>query len=351
MALISTNPDGVATLLASNLPLSEADMASIRRIGSEMDFKILYLPGSEPGTRELREIWAARSLKELANLKGDGVTDNSPVFDSSPYFFNSVPLRKIPRLLLLGRGAPNLRASIFVFAFMISAFVLTIVTILLPASRRLRNIEAAPPSGAVFYFLSIGLGFMLVEMGMMQQLSIFLGHPLYSLVVVLAGLILFTGLGSLLSDRLKLNGSVGIRIPAITAAATILLYSIVVVPVIHRFVLGVLWERAMLSLVLVAPSGTFMGFCFPIGLRWMNILKQERNQPWMWAVNGAASTLGSFVAIVVSMTVSITACVVTGAFLYVLGAIVIPGRPKLEIQDEIAAPIRQQAEQSAPVLS
>lgn len=347
MALVSTNPDRVATLLTSNQPLSEADIDSIRRIAGEMDFKILYLPGSEPVTPELREIWETRSLKELVNLRGDGVTDNSPVFDSSPYFFNSIPLRKIPRLLLLGRKGPNLRALMFVFAFMMSALILTSATILLPASRWSRSVQATPPIGAVIYFLAIGLGFMLVEMGMMQQLSVFLGHPLYSLVVVLAGLILFTGIGSLLSDRLQLNASVTVRIPPIAAALTILLYSIVVVPVIHRFVSGVLWERALVSLALVAPCGAFMGFCFPMGLRWMNVLKQERKLPWMWAVNGAASTLGSFVAIVVSMSVSITACVVTGVFLYVLGAVVLPG--KLQgVRDEILAPARQQAELSTP---
>jgi len=231
----------------------------------------------------------------------------------------------VPRLLLRGGRGANLRALGFVFAFTLSAVILTSLTILLPARRRFRVGQLThPPSGAIAYFIAVGLGFMMVEMGMMQQLSIFLGHPIYSLVVVLAGLILFSGIGSLASDRLKLKVSGAAKAPALLAAAAVVTYSLVVIPIIHRYVAGLLWERVMVCLLLLAPSGFFMGFCFPVGLRWMGVLKQQQNLPWMWALNGAASTLGSFVAVLVSMNASISASVLTGAALYVLAGLVIP---------------------------
>jgi len=233
-----------------------------------------------------------------------------------------------------GHGA-NLRALMFVLAFMISAVILTCVTILLPARRWARAAGAKPPRGAVVYFIAIGLGFMLVEMGMMQQLSIFLGHPIYSLVVVLTGLILFTGFGSFVSDRLKSSSSLVARTPAIITAVVVVLYSLAVIPVIHRFIAGVMWQRALISLLLVAPCGCFMGFCFPLGLRWMGVLRQEKNLPWMWALNGAASTLGSFVAILVSMSTSITACVVLGASLYLLAALFLPQRAEKSAEESM----------------
>jgi spermidine synthase len=324
MALLATNR--VATLLTSNQSYSEADLNRFRQIADDMDFKILYLPGSASVPAELREIVATRSLAQLAHLQGDGVTDNSPVFDSSPYFFNSVPLERVPRLVLRGGRGANLRALMFVFAFMLSAIILTYLTIILPARHWSKAESIGPPAGAIAYFIVIGLGFMLVEMGMMQQLSIFLGHPIYSLVVVLAGLVLFTGLGSFVSDRLQLNSSQVVRVPPILTAVAVGLYSFVVIPVIHHFVAGVLLERALISLLLVAPCGFFMGFCFPLGLRWMSGQQQTKNLPWMWALNGAASTLGSFVAILVSMSTSITACVLTGACLYLMAAFSLPQR-------------------------
>jgi hypothetical protein len=321
--LLSTKPERVATLVTSNQPFTDADIHHVEQISDDMDFKILYLPGTFPVETVLREITAARSLSDLARLSGDGITDNTPVYDSSPYFFNSVPLRKMPRLLFQQTHGANLRALTFVFAFMISAFILTCLTILLPARRWFNAAGVAPPRGAIAYFISIGLAFILVEMGMMQQLSIFLGQAIYSLVVVLAGLILFAGLGSFISDRLQVNVSSTVRILPILTAIVVLLYSMAVIPVIHWFVAGVLWQRALVSLLLVAPCGTLMGFCFPLGLRWMNVLKQEKALPWMWALNGAASTLGSSVAILISMSTSITACVVTGAALYLLAGLLL----------------------------
>jgi hypothetical protein len=323
--VVLVGTDRVATLLTSNQPFSDQDLNRIREIAEKMDFQLLYVPGTTPASPELREITAAHSLQALAHLQGDGVTDNSPVFDSSPYFFNSVPLVKVPRLLLRGGRGANLRALGFVFLFTLSAVILTSLTILLPARRRFRVGQLTqPPAGAIAYFIAVGLGFMMVEMGMMQQLSIFLGHPIYSLVVVLAGLILFSGFGSLASDRLKLTVRGAEKAPALLAATAVVVYSLVVIPIIHHYVAGLLWERVLVCLLLLAPSGFFMGFCFPVGLRWMGVLKQQQNLPWMWALNGAASTLGSFVAVLVSMNASISASVLTGATLYVLAGLVIP---------------------------
>jgi hypothetical protein len=137
-------------------------------------------------------------------------------------------------------------------------------------------------------------------------------------------LILSTGVGSLVSDRLRLTSSTVSRMPALAVTLILVLYSVAVVPVIHRFIADTLVQRALFSLALVAPCGFLMGFCFPVGLRWLTVLKQEENLPWMWALNGAAATLGSFVAIVISMETSIVTCALIGAACYLLGAIALP---------------------------
>jgi hypothetical protein len=173
---------------------------------------------------------------------------------------------------------------------------------------------------------------MFIEMGMMQQLSIFLGQPIYAMVVVLAGLIISSGVGSLVSDRWKVASSWQSRCPAITACVLIFLYSLVVVPVIHHFTAGVLWQRIMVCLGLIAPCGFLLGFCFPIGMRWMTALSQHDNLPWMWALNGAAGTLGTFLAMLVSMDSSIEACILTGATCYFVAGFILPARV-VEVRD------------------
>jgi len=107
--------------------------------------------------------------------------------------------------------------------------------------------------------------------------------------------------------------------------------------VIHGFIADLLWLRALLSLALVVPCGFLMGFCFPVGLRWLAQLKQEENLPWMWALNGAASSLGSFVAIVISMETTIATCLLTGAACYLLAAAGLPSSRAVARVDRVSA--------------
>ena len=326
LALIKSGP--VATLLATNRPFSPQDIRKLKYIMGEMAFTPVVLPGEPILMPELRRIVATRSLKEMAALREGSYFDYSPTFDSSPYFFNAVHIEKVPELLARGENGPNLRAMLFLSGFMLAALILVIVTILLPSKPLSYRTNGGPRPlyGAMTYFAAIGLGFMLVELAMMQELSIFLGHPIYSMVVVLGGLILSTGAGSLVSDRWRLRASWQSRIPALLAAFAVVAYSFAVLPAMHEFTADFLWRRVLICLALVSPCGFLLGFCFPVGMRWMNALSQGRNLPWMWALNGAAGTLGGFVAILISMNSSIGSCVLAGAGCYALAALAMPAK-------------------------
>jgi spermidine synthase len=319
----------LATLLASNEPFTPLDLEKMRTTAKDLDYQILYLPGEELGMEQLTPVLQARTLEGLAALRSRNYFDLSPPSDSSPYFFSFVRFHAIPGILRIpGVDWKVLLPLLHLTLFMLAALILVVLTIVWPARRwtRLQQGSAPAPAGAILYFIGIGLGFMLAEMGMMQQLSIFLGQPIYSLAVVLAGLILSAGLGSLASDRWSLSSALRSRTPALLSALALVAYSQVVLPAIHGVVGGVLWQRIVVSLALVAPCGFVMGFCFPIGMRWATELGQEGNLPWMWALNGAASVLASFIAMVISTETSIRACVLTGAACYALGGILLSGK-------------------------
>ncbi len=325
LALVKSGP--IATILATNRQFSAGDLAKLKSIIGDMEFTPVVFPGEPIRVPELRRIAATRNPREMAALRKGSYFDYSPTYDSSPYFFNAVHMVNVPELLLRRGQGTNLRAMLFLFGFMLAAVILVAVTIVLPAAL-LRSRAGAPRPlyGAMAYFGAIGLGFMLVEMAMMQQLSIFLGHPIYSMVVVLGGLILSTGIGSLVSDAWQLKASWRSRIPALVTALVVVAYSLAVLPVMHAFAAAVLWQRVLVCLALVFPCGFLLGFCFPVGMRWLNGLSQERNLPWMWALNGAAGTLGSFVAILISMDSSIASCVLTGAGCYLLAGLAMPAK-------------------------
>jgi hypothetical protein len=330
MAMIGSG--SIVTLLVSNRPLSPEDLHKIREITEQTKIQVMYLPGHEPTIPELRTVASSQTLQELRARCHTRGFDYTPVYYSSPYFCDGVRLWDLPRVLASGVTSGNPRALLVVFAFTLAAVVLVVLTIVLPLIRwdfRWGHSPPVPASGLV-YVVALSIGFILVEIAMVQQLPIFLGEPMYSLVVVLAGLILSAGVGSLVSDRVHSASAVAAGVQAVAAGLVIVIYSAAVIPAIHRFIAGMLRQRILVSLALVVPCGFLMGFCFPLGLRWMTARKQESNLPWMWALNGAAGALGSFVAMVLSMETSIRTCALTGAACYVLAAAVTFGYRALE---------------------
>jgi SAM-dependent methyltransferase len=320
----------VATLLVSNVKFSPADLQKLRSIAQNMSFTVLYLSGEPTAVPELQVISSARSLADLSKLRSEGDFDISPVYDSSPFFFNAVGLRHLPEFLVQNVGGGNVRALMFLVGFMISAAALLALAVVFPLVKSIPLPQGARSTlaGGMGYFIAIGLAFMLVEIAMMQQLSIFLGHPIYSLVVVLAGLILSAGVGSLASEKVEFSSNLATRIPAVLSAVMVVGYSLAALPVVHKFTAGALWERVALSLALVFPSGMIMGFCFPVGLRWMRTLGQYETLPWMWSLNGAASVLATFGATIISMESSINVCLLTGAAFYLIAGLALPAKPQ-----------------------
>src|SRR5262249_54981128 len=99
----------------------------------------------------------------------------------------------------------NLGATIVLLIIIALSFALVVLTIALPALPSVRRVSRRLISAGTVYFLLTGFGFMSVEIGVIQRLSLFLGHPVYGLAVGLFAIILSTGVGSLVSDHLPLS--------------------------------------------------------------------------------------------------------------------------------------------------
>ena len=312
----------IATLLVSNRAFSSDETARLRKIVEEMQFEILYSPGQPPALVELNGILTAKTVDDLAGLRYLGFLSFAPVFDASPFFFNFVRPSDLPRITraIVGTGmSGNVQAMVFLLLFTIASLVLLGITVAIPLSRiagpamRLDSTLGV----ATIYFGAIGFGFMLAEAAMMQQLTLLLGSPAYSLVTVLAGLVFFAGLGSLASDRIALTSRI---VPALSAALVLLFLSGILLPIAHRFAGEGFAQRIALAIALVILPGLAMGGCFPVGLRWLRAMKRDEILPWMWAVNGAASVAATFAGLLISMQFSIAATVALGGACYLVAA-------------------------------
>jgi hypothetical protein len=176
----------------------------------------------------------------------------------------------------------------------------------------------------IFYFSVIGLGFMLAQVAFMQRFSVYLGHPTYAVVVTLFSMILLTGVGSLVSDRVPVESQLRVCIIyPLLVGASLLVVAALIQPVIDGTIDQGLAVRAAVVIGMIALPSLCLGLCFPLGLRLMRRLSIDAG-PWMWGVNGAASVLGAVSAVALSMWVGIEASMRAAGVLYLLLAGVAP---------------------------
>ncbi len=170
---------------------------------------------------------------------------------------------------------------------------------------------------ALCYFAAIGVGFMLAEIALLQRLSLVLGHPTYSLLVVLSSLVGAAGIGSLLSDRLPLDRAPACYMYPVSARCGAHRGSAAVA--VAGRVCGRLRQphahRVRRSGVLRRRRGPRAGF--PGGLR---IARKalSAETPWLWGINGVGSVLASSLAIAIALSWGLTVLLLCAAACYLL---------------------------------
>ena len=150
-----------------------------------------------------------------------------------------------------------------------------------------------------------------------QRMSVFLGHPIYSLCIVLFSLILSTGIGSLISDTLPLVRRAQFVSWSLITAGYLVSLPFWLPALLLAFDSATLLVRALLCIVTIAPAGLLMGYGFPTGMRLIAAVDRTPT-PWFWGINGAAGVLASSFAVACSMAFGIFVTLVSGALCYAL---------------------------------
>ncbi len=302
----------VGTLVVGKAPLSAEDLARLGAAVADLQFTPLVLPGTPSSTPLLQRILEARSRADLARVADDQELDISPPTDENPYFFNMLRLRNLRDPLTGSSGAigGNLRATQYLLGLIAVLLLLVFTTIVVPlwirtgGSLRGRLGDARFRVGAS-YFALIGAGFMFLEVALIQRLNLYLGHPTYALSVILFTLILSTGCGSYLSERVVLGrGRLGRHFPLLIAAA------VVVANLVAKgiTIATISWQtpaKIALAIGVLFPAGMALGIAFPLGMRLVRA-GQGDETPWYWALNGVFGVLSSCLAVLVSIYLGIS---------------------------------------------
>lgn len=315
----------IATLVLAVSPFTAREIERFEAVAAKHGYDIVASPSHHPADPLLAEILAASDARSLDAAVQDPVFDYSPPTDRRPYFFNNLkPGLGMPTQETLGEGpiAGNLVAQSVLLRLLAITALLVAAIIVGPLVRLgLPSMGRLPFVLAVAYFSLIGMGFMLVQIPLMQRFSVYLGHPSLTVPIVLFSMILATGAGSFLSDRLSVDRGPAllIGIPLVCAGAIAALAGLIQPLIDHTLQQG-LFVRGGLVVAVTAPVAALLGFCFPIGLRLVQRLSTEATA-WMWGVNGACGVLASVFAVVISMWWGIDTSLFAGACAYALLAL------------------------------
>jgi len=326
---------GTITIIIKKSEFTPHDITTVRAFAKARNFDLVYIPGIAPEEtnvyNKFPEPYYYQNINMLFSDRDrfyeDYLFDVSPVTDERPFFFQFFKLEKLgPTYESMGKKwQPFVEGGYMIPIIFLQALVLSLIFILLP----LRRIGKYPrKKGILVYFFCLGIGFMFIEITLIQKFILFLGHPVYAVSAILFSLLLFAGLGSFYSERLKSPAQV---IPALSLL--IILYLLILPQIFNLFLGHEIMIRYLISLVTIAPLGFLMGIPFPLGVR---ITKKINPAliPWAWAVNGCASVLGSILAIMIALSWGFSSVLVLASAVYLTGMVFIYSSSRLLLSGE-----------------
>jgi hypothetical protein len=318
----------LSTLVLARAPLSPGDVSTLDDTVRSMGYQSLVAPGRVSADPAFDRILHARTLGELIRFGRSTPINLAPSWDTNPFFFNQLRLSdpaSMVRALHTSAGVMrgNLNATLTLLTLVIISTIVVVVVVIRPAVGSAHHAEAQTLLWSSAYFLMIGTAFMFVEITLIQRMSLFLGHPIYGLAIVLFSIILATGLGSLLSARAVRLSALSLVGWPLLLAGYLALLPLWLGKILDQAETGSLIERAAVCLATIVPAGILMGFMFPTGMRLCTRI-DSRTTPWLWAVNGAAGVWASGATVLVSIETSLNRALWTGALVYALLALAGP---------------------------
>jgi len=329
------------TLLIANRALTAEAIGRIRAFVDRRGFDPAYFAGISEAEVNRRNILTRPFLYEAATaLLGPRAVaftqayayDVSPSTDDRPYFFHTLKLGRLDAILqATGPGRATLIewGYVVLWATLAQAVVAGVLLILVPLAALPSTAGAAGARLKTFmYFAALGLGFLFMEIAFIQRITLYLGHPLYAVAVVLSGFLIFAGIGSRASAWLtaRLGAVLSLRL----AVAALIVLALAYLPLFPTLISTAgptaTWLRIVFTIALIAPLAFAMGLPFPLGLAALSAGRAHL-VPWAWGINGCASVISAALATVIAIEFGFSFVVFAATGLYVVAAVGFPEEP------------------------
>ena len=315
---------GTVTILAKKTPLHTAEIEKIRRFCRILLFDPALLPDLRTAERmRFNGLQDGRFFLYLdailspsrERFYADYAFNIRPATDNRPYFSQFLRWRSIPDLAGLygARTFPFLEAGyLLVLLTLLQVVIIAVILIMLPLHFLRR--EGGCRVSVLLYFSGLGIGYMFVEIVLIQRFLLYFGNPIYAAAAVISCMLVCSGIGSLLSARWIRK-----RVHALTVFTLIilliLLHSLLLTPVLQSTIALPPAAKIIFSLLLIAPAALVMGMPFPLGIRLLTGTA-DQEIPWAWGINGCLSVVSAVLAAVVAVELGFVWVMILAAFAY-----------------------------------
>jgi spermidine synthase len=321
------------TILVKRSPFTDREIERIKDFSSGKRFDLLYYPGinKEELTGYIRTASdeyfngfqnILDPLKRLAFIKGY-LFDIQPVHDDNPFFHYYLRFGNMKAIyetmghkwaFFLEEG--YLLPVIFI-TVLIASSVIIVIPVLFRHTLYRRPVQFRtyrPFKPVILYFSMIGLGFMFVEVTLIQKGILLLENPSYSLAAVVTAILMGSGIGSATASG---SQKIGPPFSLLILSFLIAVYS-VIYPLFSTLLLSLnLPFRSAILVIALLPLGFFMGMPFPAGMK----LLGKRHQhliPWAWAINACLSVLSPVLTIMIALVWGFRSVLWLGALAYLI---------------------------------
>lgn len=310
------------TVLISRKPFTEADVTRAEGLIAKSGYQRVYLPGDGPAT----PFGQALLAKDLDGWLAQYPFDVTAVSDNRPFFFYTVQPRDLWNFLTeMNKDSADYkinRAVPMLFSLVGVSLLATLIILAMPPlvlGTRLPREKGVLQF--LMYFLCIGVGYILIQVALIQKFVLFLGHPTYALTVIIFSMLVSSGLGSFLSGK-YIGADDGKLMRALVLVTVLVsMLAVTAAPITTALVGLPLPVKMLFTVLLIAPAGFCMGMPFPQGLARL----EEFHKPsvrWAWSLNAASSVLGSAAAIFFAIYLGLRETLLLGGALY-LGAFIV----------------------------
>jgi len=305
---------GTISYFIKKSPFESDQIETLKNFAETCLFDLVYYPGIQKKEANKHNVFDKPVYFDLAQklldpsireeLYDSYLFQIEPVTDDRPFFYNFLKLNNLNLTYkALGkRWPPLLQGEFLVPLLFIQAILIAFVLIFLPLTAlRKRKVRHQGKLWKIFlYFGLIGTAFMFVEITLIQKFILFLGHPLYSIAIIIFSLLFSAGVGSYLSKRILGYSLVKNLKKSLCLCAGLIFLYVLLLPLFFNACLGILLPlKILLTFLVIFPLGILMGFPFPTGIRLL-MKTDQATIPWAWATNAFSSVVNSILALMIA---------------------------------------------------